>query len=94
LNPTNNRWSNLRLATKAQNNANSHVRKDSTTGVKGVERTPGGKYRARIKANGRMHSLLTSSSPELCYAAHALADWLIHGDFAPSSSITFIDSEI
>lgn len=33
---TNNRWGNLRLATKSQNAANSKIHFDSTSGVKGV----------------------------------------------------------
>lgn len=34
--PANNRWKNLRPATHAQNIANSRLRKDSSSGVKGV----------------------------------------------------------
>lgn len=36
LNKTNNRWSNLRDATGAQNSYNQPLRKDNTTGYKGV----------------------------------------------------------
>lgn len=52
--PTNNRISNLRLATRSQNNANTRCRRDSGSGVKGVGRhQKSGKWRARIEVNGK-----------------------------------------
>jgi hypothetical protein len=51
LDGLNNRWSNLRQATKAQNGANRVANKRSKTGVKGVSpsNTPGHLYRISFK---------------------------------------------
>lgn len=50
----NNAIANLRQATKSQNAANSKVRWTNTLGVKGVSVCPKtGKYRARIRVNGK-----------------------------------------
>jgi hypothetical protein len=54
----NNRRSNLRPATASQNGANQGKRSDNTSGVKGVYWHAGaGKWRARIKVDGKYHSL-------------------------------------
>lgn len=44
----NGRWKNLREATHSQNIANSKLRKDNSSGSKGVLRTANGRYQARI----------------------------------------------
>lgn len=44
-----NRRCNLRVADYTTNNANAKVRKDSTTGVRGVHKLDSGKYVARIQ---------------------------------------------
>ena len=36
LNPANNRWSNLRLASRSQNNGNLPLRQDGSSGLKGA----------------------------------------------------------
>ena len=52
--PNDNRLCNLRVCTLAENNLNKGVRKDSSTGVKGVEYQAGKNkpYRARIQYKG------------------------------------------
>ncbi len=56
--PGNNHWRNLRLATHAQNNANCALRRDSSSGVKGVHlRKDTGKFAAQICVNGRIKHL-------------------------------------
>lgn len=50
-NTANNRILNLREATHSENNRNSRLRKDSTSGVKGVCRHPCGKWIAKITLN-------------------------------------------
>ncbi len=51
-NPSNNRISNLREASHAQNMANAKLRIDNKTGVKGVQKTRSG-YSAFISKNGK-----------------------------------------
>jgi hypothetical protein len=52
-----NRRSNLRLATGTQNNANSRLRVDNTTGFKGVTKTKKGRFMAQIRTNGKRRHL-------------------------------------
>ena len=58
-NPLNNRFSNLRASTKAQNCANMRLRDANTSGVKGVGPYKG-RWRARIMVNFKDHHLGTS----------------------------------
>src|SRR5438045_2733801 len=48
LNRADNRWQNLRVATRVQNAANSPARRPSITGIKGVRRLKSGRWYARI----------------------------------------------
>lgn len=53
-----NRWSNLRPATLSQNRANTGLRKDSSSGFKGVSfHHASGRYSARIQVDGRRMTL-------------------------------------
>lgn len=45
---TNNRWVNLREATKMQNQGNRPANKNNTSGIKGVYLTPGGRWYSSI----------------------------------------------
>lgn len=57
-NPLNNKKSNLRLATAAQNSYNMNMKNSNTTGVIGVDyRKDRNKYRALIRIDGRKISL-------------------------------------
>ena len=47
-----NRWTNLREATNGQNSRNSSGRRNSTTGIRGID-VRRGKYRVRINVDGR-----------------------------------------
>jgi len=60
-----NRRSNLRLATRSQNEQNKlGVRPDSKSGVRGVELSPEGKYHPYLYLNRRKHHLGTFNSIE------------------------------
>ena len=79
----NNRWTNLRLATGTQNNANSRRRTDNTSGFKGVRyHAKSGRYQARITRNGRQRSLGLYPTPEEAHSAYTAAASELFGDFA------------
>ena len=78
-----NRWRNLRPATRTQNKANSLPR--SACGFKGVYITKKrGKirWRAQIRAEGHLHSLGYYGTPEEANAAYAAAADKLFGEFA------------
>lgn len=66
---TDNRIQNLRIATREQNTQNSSVRKDSSTGVKGVS-PDRNSFRARCWSNGVRHYL--GNFPTIEAAAEAV----------------------
>jgi len=79
-NRADNRWSNLRSATKRQT---AHNRKASNKlGIKGVRMTPQGSYRAGIYVNKRHLNLGTFSTAEAASDAYASAALLHFGEFA------------
>lgn len=61
-NTQNNAWHNLRLATSHEQALNRKVRRDSTTGFRGVINT-GKKYQAKIQRNGVREHLGTFDTP-------------------------------
>ena len=77
-----NRLSNLRLCTNQQNICNSAIRKDNSSGYKGVHRRYNGLYQARIIRNGARISLGHYDDP--CLAAHIYdaAAKYFYGEFA------------
>ena len=77
----NNRWSNLRVSTDSQNQANTRAQKNNKLGVKGVW-FGRGKFRAQICVNGRDCSLGAFDSIEGAAEAYRLAAVAAHGDFA------------
>ena len=80
-NRRNNRFSNLRAATKLQNGANSRVRKNNTTGVKGVGLWHG-YYRARIMYEGKDITIGCFKTLEEAAKARFEAASRLHGTFA------------
>lgn len=77
-----NRLRNLRLATAAQNTVNGKLRRDNSTGVKGVRLTSWGKFNARIKINGREKSLGCFDTLEQAAAVRQAAAFKHHGEFS------------
>jgi len=79
----NNRWSNLREATREQNCQNRCLRKDSKTGVKGVGlNRKTGKWTAYVRAGGVIHHLGSFESKQLAQEARSGAAKRLHGSFA------------
>lgn len=75
------RWRNLRLATGGQNNANAKIRRDNTSGRKGIHRNGNG-WMAEIQSNGIRYYLGTFPTPEAAHAAYIEAARRLHGAFA------------
>ncbi len=63
-NPFNTRWRNLFTLTQEQHIVEGKGYKNSTTGLKGVTRTPSGTYQARLMHNGLKHFLGYYPTPE------------------------------
>ncbi len=83
LDGLNNRWTNLRLATKAQNAANTRAPRNSTTGHKGVSWSKTNrKFRAYIRAGGRQKWLGYFDTAEEASAAYQSAAAEVYGEFA------------
>jgi hypothetical protein len=83
-------WSNLRVATRSQNQHNRGVRKDTSTGFKGVrfQRSAHGNrcgyYVAQIGVNGKRVYIGSFKTAEEAAAAYAKAAVEHHGAFARS----------
>jgi hypothetical protein len=81
--PSDNRWSKLRLATKAQNMRNITRTKAKTSGYKGVGWSKASqKWRAYIRADGINYHLGLFKTKEEAAAAYKAAADKLHGEFA------------
>lgn len=78
-----NRIENLREATSADNKRNTKVRRDNSSGYKGVSRYKH-KFRARIRVDGRLINLGDFDTAEDAYGAYVLAAHKYHGAFVRS----------
>ena len=79
-NGLNNRFDNLRLATRSQNLANSRLSKRNLLGIKGVRRV-GNRFRAQIAVRGKYKHLGYFDTPQEASAAYQKAAIKHHGDF-------------
>jgi hypothetical protein len=82
-NPSNNRWGNLRAATRSQNEANKNLTVRNSSGFKGVNwETRRQKWRAEIQVN-RAHIFLGYfDTAEAAYAAYVAAAEKYFSEFA------------
>lgn len=84
-NPSDNRWANLRAATRSQNNWNTGTPKHNTSGIKGVGfLARSGKWRANISAYGQARFLGHFDTAEEAAAAYRSAALILHGEFVRS----------
>lgn len=82
----NNRWKNLRPATQTENNANSRIRSDNTTGLKGVSfNKQTGRYTSGIRVNGKRKHLGYFDDPEEAHSVYVTAAEKYFGEFARAS---------
>lgn len=79
-----NRQVNLRLATPAQNSANTAKQRNNITGYKGVGSLPQSpnRWQAQIRVRGKTKYLGIYASPELAHEAYMKAAREAHGDYA------------
>lgn len=79
----NNAIANLRLATRAQNNANRGKMGNNKSGYKGVSWINAhGKWRAACRARGKTHHLGYFTTREAAYEAYLRGSRRLHGEFA------------
>lgn len=82
-NTLNNCRSNLRVATRSQNQANQSKQKSNTSGFKGVAWDKDRKmWRASISVNNRMNYLGLFNTPEEAHQAYVAAAKQFYGEFA------------
>lgn len=81
-----NRWSNLRLATAAQNCQNRKISSRNKTGVTGVHQLKTGKWKAHIAINNRFMYLGQFDTKEEAAITRRAAELLFQKDFARSRS--------
>lgn len=79
---TNNAWSNLRLATPRQNKANTKIRKNNTSGYRGVTFDKSrGKWQAKISHFGKTINLGRFGAKEDAVSAYEAAALEAFGEF-------------
>ena len=81
--PANDRWDNLRLATRAQNEWNKPKRRNNTTGFKGVwYDARRRKFTAEITHNYKYQYLGSYDTPQEAHVAYARAAKQYRGEYA------------
>lgn len=81
-----NRWCNLRHATRSENNANAKLRRDSTTGAKGVYKRRSGRFSARVRYQGQEYALGTFDTIVEASAAYERAANDAFGEYARAAA--------
>lgn len=77
-----NRWSNLRIATRPQNQWNRHAQSNGRSATKGVNVRPNGKFASAIRIHGVRHHLGTFATIKEANVAYRRAAKKFHGEFA------------
>jgi len=81
--PGNDRWENLRKATRVENMRNARILKNMSSGLKGVSFiTARGKWRAEIRVGSKAHHLGYFLNREEAHAAYMQAADRLFGEFA------------
>jgi hypothetical protein len=80
-NGLNNRWGNLREATRSQQGENKRTRIDSESQVKGVDKLPSGRYRAQIRIKGKSLHLGVFDTLEEAHEVYCTVAKDQHGEF-------------
>lgn len=81
LDKANNRWINLREASRSQNGMNIGLTKRNTSGFKGVSRVPCGKWKASIRYQGKLIYLGHHDTPEAAHAVYVAKSIELFGEF-------------
>jgi len=83
LDKANNRWTNLRQATRSQNGANTKVSRKSASGLKGITQDKrSGRWYAAITVNQKRRKLGGHDTAEAAHAAYVKAAAEAFGEFA------------
>lgn len=82
---TNNRWDNLRAATRSQNIANKGPQNNNRLGLKGVSKHHHRGYTARISIGGKQRVIGLFATAEEAHAAYMAAAKETFGEFARAS---------
>lgn len=80
--PSDNRWANLRLATRRTNAQNAKTRADNRSGLKGANLNDNGTYGSRIRIDGRNIFLGTFLTAQEAHEAYCRAARLYFGEYA------------
>lgn len=82
---SNNRWANLREATRSQNLFNAPHKKNNKCGFKGVHQRRKGGFLASIQKDGKKIHIGIFTTPEEAHAAYRAKAAELHGEFARSA---------
>lgn len=86
-NKQNNAWTNLREATRQENEFNQPLRKSNTTGYKGVSYHRATKrFQASVREHGKKKHLGLFETAELAHAAYCATAQRVHGEFFRSGT--------
>lgn len=81
LNSLDNRRSNIRICTPQQNLLNRPPYRGKAVPLKGVQKAPGGRFKAVIRFNSQVRHLGQFNTPEEAHEAYVRAAQELHGEF-------------